>query len=46
MKPFRDKLRTANSIIERYPHLQELLKTEHQMEKDAIQKEKERGYSR
>ncbi|MDD4142261.1 MAG: relaxase/mobilization nuclease domain-containing protein [Bacteroidales bacterium] len=43
MKPLRDKLRTANSIVERYPHLQELLKTEHQMEKDALQKERQRG---
>jgi len=43
MKPLREKLRTAESIIQRYPKLQQLLETEHRMEKDALIKEKERG---
>ncbi|MDD4494244.1 MAG: relaxase/mobilization nuclease domain-containing protein [Eubacteriales bacterium] len=43
INPLRDKLHTAESIVERYPKLQELLKTEHQMEKDALIKERERG---
>jgi hypothetical protein len=43
IKPLRDKLRIAESITERYPKLQNLLKTEHQMEKDALQKERQRG---
>ncbi|HBT63789.1 MAG TPA: hypothetical protein DEB10_03885, partial [Ruminococcaceae bacterium] len=46
IKPLRDKLRTAKSIVERYPKLQQLLETEHQMEKDALIKQRERGYSR
>ena len=43
IKPLRDKLRTADRIIERYPKLQQLLETEHQMEKDARNREMERG---
>lgn len=46
IKPLRDKLRTAKSIVERYPKLQQLLETEHQMEKDALIKQRERGYTR
>ncbi|MDD2361682.1 MAG: hypothetical protein PHH84_01795 [Oscillospiraceae bacterium] len=46
IKPLRDKLRTAESVIQRHPKLQQLLETEHQMEKDALNKNKERGYSR
>lgn len=44
--PLREKLRIANRIIERYPKLQQLLETEHKMEKDALNKNKERGYTR
>ena len=43
IKPLRDKLRTASSITERYPKLQKLLETEYQMEKDARNKERNRG---
>lgn len=43
MKPLRDKLRIAESVIQRYPKLQQLLKTEHQMEKDALIKERQRS---
>jgi hypothetical protein len=46
MKPLRDKLRTAERITLRYPKLQQLLETEHQMEKDTLNKERERGHSR
>jgi hypothetical protein len=46
MKPLRDKLRTAESVIQRYPKLQQLLETEHRMEKDALIKQRERGYTR
>lgn len=46
MKPLRDKLRIAESVIQRYPKLQQLLKTEHRMEKDARNKERERGHIR
>ncbi len=46
IKPLRDKLRTAKSIVERYPKLQQWLKAEHQMEKDALNKERERGHTR
>lgn len=40
------KLRTAEKIIQRYPELQRLLETERQMEKDALDKERERGHTR
>ncbi|MDD4494649.1 MAG: relaxase/mobilization nuclease domain-containing protein [Eubacteriales bacterium] len=43
IKPLRDKLRITESVIQRYPKLQQLLETEHQMEKDARNKERERG---
>jgi len=42
MKPLRDKLHTAEKIVERYPKLQKLLETEHQMEKDARSRERGR----
>lgn len=40
ISPLRDKLRTANKIVERYPKLQQLLETERQLETDAQAKEK------
>jgi len=43
IKPLRDKLHTAGKIVERYPKLQKLLETEHQMERDAHNRERERG---
>lgn len=46
INPLRGKLRTAKSIVERYPKLQQLLETEHRMEKDALIKQRERGYKR
>jgi len=46
MEPLRGKLRTAKSIMERYPKLQELLKTECEMEITARNKERNRGYER
>lgn len=46
MKPLRDKLRTAKSVVQRYPKLKQLLETEHLMEKDALNKNKERGHAR
>jgi hypothetical protein len=42
MKPMRDNLRTAEKIMERYPKLQKLLQTEHQIEKDARYRERDR----
>jgi len=42
MKPLWDKLHTAEKIVERYPKLQKLLETEHQMEKDARSRERGR----
>lgn len=35
MKPVREKLRRAEKILEKYPHLYELLKQEHELEKKA-----------
>ena len=46
MKPLRDKLRIAESVLQRYPKLQQLVETEHRMEKDARNKERERGHIR
>ena len=46
ISPLREKFRTAKRIIERYPKLKQLLTTEHQMEKDVLNKNKERGYTR
>lgn len=43
MEPLRKQLRTANSIAERYPRLQELLKTEREMEITARNKERDRS---
>ena len=43
MEPLRKQLRTANSIAERYPKLQELLKTEREMEITARNKERDRS---
>ena len=46
LRPLRETLRIANQIINKYPKFRELLATEHQMEKDALDKNKERGYAR
>jgi len=46
MEPLRKQLRTAKSIVERYPKLHELLKTEREMEITALNKERNRGYER
>ena len=44
--PLREKLRIAKRVIERYPKIYDLLLTEHQMEKDALSINRERGYIR
>ena len=43
MKPVRDRLRRAERILEKSPHLYELLKQEHELEKKARARYKERG---
>ena len=43
MKPVRDCLRRAERILEKSPHLYELLKQEHELEKKARARYKERG---
>lgn len=48
MQPLREKLRTAQRIVERYPKLKELLDTERAMEVEMLtkSKNKERSYER
>lgn len=43
MKPVRDCLHRADRILEESPHLYELLKQEHELEKKARARYKERG---
>ncbi len=43
MKPIRERLRRAERILEESPHLYELLKQEHELEKKARARHKERG---
>lgn len=43
MKPVRERLRRAERILEKSPHLYELLKQEHELEKKARARCKERG---
>ena len=43
MKPIRERLRRAERILEKSPHLYELLKQEHELEKKARARYKERG---
>ena len=43
MKPVRERLRRAEKILEKSPHLYELLKQEHELEKKACARYKERG---
>ena len=43
MKPARERLRRAEQILEKSPHLYELLKQEHELEKKARARYKERG---
>ena len=43
MKPVREHLRRAERILEKSPHLHELLKQEHELEKKARARYKERG---
>lgn len=43
MKPVRERLRRAERILEKSPHLYELLKHEHELEKKARARYKERG---
>ena len=43
MKPVRARLRRAERILEKSPHLYELLKQEHELEKKARARYKERG---
>ena len=43
MKPVRERLRRAEWILEKSPHLYELLKQEHELEKKARARYKERG---
>ena len=42
MKPVRERLRRAERILEKPPHLYELLKQEHELEKKARARYKER----
>ena len=42
MKPVRERLRRAERILEKSPHLYELLKQEHELEKKAHARYKER----
>ena len=44
--PLRKKLKQAERILEKSPHLYELLRNEHCLEKMALNKLKERSYSR
>lgn len=37
MKPIRERLRRAERILEKSPHLYELLKQEHELEKKPVQ---------
>lgn len=41
--PIRERLRRAERILEKSPHLYELLKQEHELEKKARARYKERG---
>ena len=43
MKPVRERLRRAERILEKSPHLYELLKQEHELEQKARARYKERG---
>ena len=43
MKPVKERLRRAERILEKSPHLYELLKQEHELEKKARARCKERG---
>ena len=43
MKPIRERLHRAERILEKSPHLYELLKQEHELEKKARARYKERG---
>ena len=43
MKPVRERLRRAERILEKSPHLYELLKHEHELEKKARARYRERG---
>ena len=43
MKPVRERLHRAEKILEKSPHLYELLKQEHELEKKARARYKERG---
>ena len=43
MKPVRERLRRAERILEKSPHLYELLKQEHELEKKARARYKEGG---
>jgi len=44
--PLRKKLKQAERILEKSPHLYELLQTEHRLEKAALHKLRERNYER
>lgn len=44
--PLRKKLKQAERILEKSPHLYELLQTEHRLEKTAQNKLRERNYER
>ena len=43
MKPIRERLRRGERILEKSPYLYELLKQEHELEKKAHARYKERG---
>lgn len=44
--PVRKKLKQAEKILEKSPHLYELLQSEHRLEMTAMNKNKERSYTR
>lgn len=46
IKPLREELSTAKTILEKLPKVKELLETERQMETAVLTKHKERGYAR
>lgn len=46
INPLRKKLKRAERILEKSPHLYKLLQTEHRLEKTAINKIRERNYER
>ena len=46
IKPLREQLKMADSALQRFPKVWSLLKTEHDIEIEALTKTKEKGYER